>query len=77
MVAEDATVGEIADRFSNQLGKLVRDATGIEGKYDFDLTWGQTMAPRAAAVANIPLGTAAAEPDFGQMMIAAIQSQLG
>jgi uncharacterized protein (TIGR03435 family) len=79
MVGEDATVGEIAGRFSNQLGKLVRDATGIEGKYDFDLTWGQTMAARTApgGDANTPLGNTPQEMDFGQMMIAAIQSQLG
>jgi uncharacterized protein (TIGR03435 family) len=78
MTAENATMTEFADRLSNQLSKLVHDATGLKGRYDIDLTWGMTMTPRATASTdpNSPLGNAP-EPDFNQMMISAIQSQLG
>jgi len=37
-------MSEFADRLSNQLGRLVhRRDEGLKGKYDFDLTWGETM----------------------------------
>jgi uncharacterized protein (TIGR03435 family) len=79
LTAEDATMIEFADRLSNQLGKLVHDATGLKGKYDFDLTWGETMAPRSggAGDGNTPLSGSPEPADFNQMMISAIQSELG
>jgi uncharacterized protein (TIGR03435 family) len=76
MTAEEATMADFADRLSNQLGKPVHDATGLKGKYDIDLTWGMTMTPRAPEDANSPLGSEP-RPDFNQMMMSSIQSQLG
>ena len=83
LTAEDYTMTEFADRLSNQLGKLVHDLTGLKGKYDFDLTWGRDdMAARTAGTpeANTPLSASSGgsgPADFQQMMIAAVQSEMG
>jgi len=83
LMAEDATMIEFADRLSRQLGKPVHDLTGLTGKYDFDLTWGgdDTAARTGGAPeANTPLSassTGSGPAEFQQMMIAAIQSELG
>jgi uncharacterized protein (TIGR03435 family) len=79
LTAEETTMTEFADRLSNQLGRLVHDATGLKGKYDFDLTWGETMPARAAGTTdgNTPLSGTRGPADFNQMMISAIQSELG
>ncbi len=79
LTAEDATMIEFADRLSRQLGKPVHDVTGLKGKYDFDLTWGETMPARAAGApdGNTPLSGTPEPTDFNQMMISAIQSELG
>jgi uncharacterized protein (TIGR03435 family) len=84
LVAEDTTMREFAERLSNQLGKPVHDATGLAGKYDFDLTWGRDDTAGARSVgapeANTPLSgssTGSGPADFQQMMIAAVQAELG
>jgi uncharacterized protein (TIGR03435 family) len=84
LIFEDATMIEFADRLSRQLGKPVHDVTGLQGKYDFDLTWGRDdmAASRTGGTpeANTPLSASSAgagPADFQQMMIAAIQSELG
>jgi uncharacterized protein (TIGR03435 family) len=83
LVAEESTMKEFADRVGAQLGKPVHDLTGLTGKYDFDLTWGRDdTAARGSGTpeANTPLSTSStgsAPADFQQMMIAAVQSEIG
>ncbi len=87
LTAEDFTMTEFAERLSNQLGGLVHDVTGLKGKYDFDLTWGvdstfSTQGGGAGAFspaqgANIPWANSVGPAEFEQMMISAVQSELG
>jgi uncharacterized protein (TIGR03435 family) len=84
LLAEDATMKEFADRVGAQLDKPVHDLTGLTGKYDFDLTWGRddTAAARGSGTpeSNTPLNTSNAgsgPAEFQQMMIAAVQSEIG
>lgn len=39
MRATAETMEQFAGMLANQLGKPVLDATGLRGKYDFELTW--------------------------------------
>lgn len=83
LLAEESTMKEFADRVGAQLGKPVHDLTGLAGKYDFDLTWGRDdTAARGSGTseANTPLSassTGSGPADFQQMMIAAVQSEIG
>ena len=77
-----ATTERIASVLSAQMRQPVVDATGLEGKYAFTLSWvaGSLSAGRGAAAAGQPEGGAliadASDPD-GQLLTDAIQSQLG
>jgi len=63
---KDATIGELAEQLSRQMRMPVWDATGLNGRYDFTISW----------AAQRP-GTDASEPDAGPTLESAIQSQLG
>jgi uncharacterized protein (TIGR03435 family) len=88
MHLEKETMQGFGDMLSNQLGKPVTDATGLKGKYDFDVSFdmekmgmgrgdlppppGGGAAPSAGG--NSPLAT---DSDMGVPLAGAIQSQLG
>ena len=80
--AEGETMQDLAERLSSLIGKPVRDATGLKGKYDYSLTFEAaviTGGPGNAAPvpeANTPL-SAAADNDLGTPIESQIQSQLG
>jgi uncharacterized protein (TIGR03435 family) len=67
------TTADMAERFSNQIGKPVTDATGLKGKYDYTIYWSAAaMRPAAAS----PDGHVPDEAD-GPTLFQAIQEQLG
>jgi uncharacterized protein (TIGR03435 family) len=63
--ARRETMEQTASYLSFQLGRPVVDATGLTGKYDFDLYWQDDR------------GATAAEADRGPGLAQAIQEQLG
>ncbi len=71
------TLTQLADaltqELSRELGRVVIDKTGIQGRYDFALTW--TPDTGASAVNNG--ADASAQPDTGPSIFTAIQEQLG
>jgi uncharacterized protein (TIGR03435 family) len=85
MHSEKETMKDFAQMLSGQLGKPVRDATRLSGKYDIDLTFDTRVGPRnsfmpqpesGGADGNTPLG-APIDDDLGAPITAAVQSQLG
>jgi uncharacterized protein (TIGR03435 family) len=83
------TTQQIAAMISNQVGRLVTDATGLQGKYDYTLTWVTTsnsvspLNPGAPAIASaLAAGGGApaaslSDPDSGPTIFVALQEQLG
>jgi len=71
LIGQQQTMQALAARLTTQLARLVRDETGLTGKYDFVLTY----TPDSA---ELPPGSAA-PPDGDQPpdLYAALQSQLG
>jgi uncharacterized protein (TIGR03435 family) len=63
--ARRETMEQTASQISFQLGRPVVDATGLTGKYDFDLYWQDNA------------GSVAADGDSGPGLPQAIQEQLG
>jgi len=84
---EKDTMKGLAEMLALQLGKPVTDATGLKGKYDFDVSFDMEqmgmgrggLAPASGGGAapgpggNTPLG----DSDLGVPILGAIQSQLG
>jgi uncharacterized protein (TIGR03435 family) len=72
--AVSATLAEIAEvmtqEASGELGRVVIDKTGIEGKYDIRLKWTPDNAPA-------PLLNGAPDPNAPPSIFTAIQEQLG
>jgi uncharacterized protein (TIGR03435 family) len=65
---------------SFQVGAPVRDATGLKGKYDFDLSWVPQMQFRATPPPQLQHGgTIPSLPDIesGPTVFEALRSQLG
>jgi uncharacterized protein (TIGR03435 family) len=50
------TMGDFADLMSGQLGKPVIDATGLNGKYDFDVWWSVDLDSPSTTDAPTPEG---------------------
>jgi uncharacterized protein (TIGR03435 family) len=61
---------DLAPLLSGVVGRLVIDRTGLEGRYDMELTWtpDQRRAPSADGVPN---------PEPGVSIFTALQEQLG
>ena len=72
------TLSQLADaltqELSRELGRVVVDKTGIQGRYDFALKWTpETGAPSV----NNGTDASAPQPDTGPSIFTAIQEQLG
>lgn len=76
--AKKYTTEQLANMLGIQLGQPVANATGLEGKYDFELYWA-TGGPRRAAIAGQSDGGAVPEAtdSEGPTLIEAVQKQLG
>jgi len=75
------TLSDLARRLSGQLQKPVHDATGLDGKYEVNLSWAadliRTGPMRPPSTAG-PGGIASApDPDPGPTLFRALQDQLG
>jgi uncharacterized protein (TIGR03435 family) len=88
MQATAESMEELAKMLGNQVGKPVTDATGLTGKYDFDVTFdmermgmgrGGLPPPSGGGVAAGSGGDSplSADSDMGVPLAGAIQSQLG
>ncbi len=85
MQASKETMEQLAGMLGGQLGKPVTDATGLKGKYDFELYWvssGMMMGPmgRGGPPPPSPEGgatPAAPELESGPTIVQAVQEQLG
>lgn len=75
LVATSATMDQIAGAMSDWVGHPVLNFTGIDGRYDFRLTWSPDQtAPQPQDVS----GAAPAPPrDSGPTIFTALQQQLG
>jgi uncharacterized protein (TIGR03435 family) len=77
--ARRETAEQIATTLSHQLGRTVRDTTGLKGRYDYTLYWAVGSGSRAAAA--IPpdpsAGPAPVEEPLGPTLREAIEQQLG
>lgn len=76
--AKGLTLGQLADaltqELSRELGRVVIDKTGVQGRYDFALKWTpETGAP----LVNNGTDASAPPPDTGPSIFTAIQEQLG
>ena len=73
--AKSTKIDSLADLLSGMLGRIVKNQTGLEGQYDFDLHW----APDASTekLPGQPAGMAPTEPSTGPSLYRAIQEQLG
>jgi uncharacterized protein (TIGR03435 family) len=72
---------EILKTLSFHLGRPVVDATGLKGKYEFDMTWIVDMSGIQASLAARAMapdsGPPMAEADSGPTLQQAVQDQLG
>jgi uncharacterized protein (TIGR03435 family) len=66
------SIAELANFLSNQLGQPVTDATGLGGRYDYDLSF--LMEPGGRAAGPSLNGS---ESEFGVTLIEAVRDQLG
>jgi uncharacterized protein (TIGR03435 family) len=73
------TAAEIAVELSHQLGHTVRDATGLQGRYDYTLYW--VISSRGGAASAVPTDANGASPPAeespGPTLREAIEEQLG
>jgi len=70
----NVTVATFAEALSNNIGRPVRDATNLEGRYDFLLTW----IPEGGQTSPLPAGDDAVGTDPSDLsLFAAIKEQLG
>jgi uncharacterized protein (TIGR03435 family) len=65
------SIADLANFLSNQLGQPVVDTTGLDGRYDYTLSFLMEPGGRAAGPAN------GSEPEFGINIIDAVRDQLG
>ncbi len=72
MIGEDVPVARIAEVLFGQVGRIVVDHTGIEGKFDYKLEW----VPDAANMPSINGAKMEASVD-GPSIFTAVQEQLG
>ena len=81
----DESMDEFASRLQGMVGRPVRNATGLTGKYDFELSFtptaGQSLMPGGPPLRLPPPpvsdGAAAAPDDSGPTIFAALQDQAG
>jgi uncharacterized protein (TIGR03435 family) len=74
IIMKGQTVATLADLLSLELGRLVRDETGLKGEYDFTLKW----TPENLTANGDPGSAATTSPDSaGQTIFEAIEEQLG
>jgi uncharacterized protein (TIGR03435 family) len=67
------SIAELANFISNQLGRPVIDATGLSGRYDYDMTFLMEPGGRAAG----PVVSNGSEPQVATGLIDAVRDQLG
>ena len=76
-----ATTGFLAEVFTQQLGRLVVDDTGLKGRYDFTLKWTPDQEERTifmrATGGNPGMGRPAPAEPSGPSIFTAVQEQLG
>ncbi|MGD0499930.1 MAG: M56 family metallopeptidase [Bryobacteraceae bacterium] len=67
------SVADLANFLADQLGRPVRDATGLRDRYDYSLSFLMDPGGRAAG----PVTSNGSEPEFGVGLIDAVRQQLG
>jgi uncharacterized protein (TIGR03435 family) len=78
--AAGETMQQFTGMLSNQFNKIVVDATGLKGKYDFLLSWmpeSRTGAPPPSAASGPGAPAAPAPDESGPSLLEAVQDQLG
>ena len=72
------TMETLAARIAGQLGKPVKDATGLTGKYEITIYWATGDGPRkSSSGASSSEPETASEPDSAPTFLRALQDQLG
>jgi uncharacterized protein (TIGR03435 family) len=73
LLAADATMAQLATALSNTVQRVVRDNTGLPGRYTMEMTW----APESMPTANGPSSAPSAIDPNGTSIFTALQEQLG
>jgi uncharacterized protein (TIGR03435 family) len=73
LLAADATMAQLATGLSNTVQRVVRDNTGLTGRYSMEMSWVPESMPTAAAGSS---AVAAVDPN-GTSIFTALQEQLG
>jgi uncharacterized protein (TIGR03435 family) len=73
VVRKGDSVANLANFLSDQLGQPVTDATGLSGRYDYELSFLMEPGGRAAG----PIASNGPEPEPGINLIDAVRDQLG
>jgi uncharacterized protein (TIGR03435 family) len=74
--AVNEAMGDFVKDLSRQFGRLVVDATGLTGRYDFLLAWSPDVPALDNAAAGPPVASTP-DPESGPTLMSAIQQQLG
>jgi len=75
LTAVGVPIDRLVQPLSRMLARTVIDKTGLTGKYDITLEWGQDEGPAAPAASDSPLP--AASDAQGPSIFTALQQQLG
>jgi len=73
VIRKGDSVADLANFLSDQLGQPVIDATGLSGRYDYEISFLMEPGGRAAG----PVASNGPEPELGVSLIDAVRDQLG
>jgi uncharacterized protein (TIGR03435 family) len=73
LLAADATMAQLATGLSNTVQRVVRDSTGLAGRYSMEMTW----VPESMPTSNGPFPAPSAIDPNGTSIFTALQEQLG
>jgi uncharacterized protein (TIGR03435 family) len=74
--SSNQTLDQVAGLLSGQVGRPVTNATGLTGKYDYEIFWASEGSVRAAPPSS-EAGAPAASEESGPTIFMAVQEQLG
>jgi uncharacterized protein (TIGR03435 family) len=77
MRANAATMTDLARMLTGATGRMVQDRTGLNGRYDWEMTFDRAMRPRTASQSGTNTEAVAPAPSESPSLMTALQEQLG